>query len=276
MEVMSYRFLSRKSLFILSPLFIFLALSWLCDWRFFDLRHKSEKCLVYSPAFPSEGGPGCSPKCIPRGGNATRSYGPVLYEQFHSWSSELAESILKQFGQPRSLDTEAGRHLHVTFDYYCCYTTEEGMKIGQFLNIYSWTPHEIWFDKIECAIHGYNDAVSIVLMADKKSQRDLTQWVLQNERDLEEPAGVKKHIPHTRLQDFHMTLGTVNQSSFPVQSAVEEINRVIPPGKLFLPALLKQRIYRIKQFLFYFILFLFSLDEKQSNKENQTKQSKTS
>ena len=87
---------------------------------------------------------------------------------------------------------------------------------------YSWTPHEVWFDRIECAIHGYGDAVSLVLMADKKSQQELTRWVLKNERDLEVTTG---------LQDFHMTLQTVNQSSFPVQSAVEEINRVIPAGK---------------------------------------------
>ena len=239
MAAMAYRcILNPKGLYILPPLFFLLALLWLPNWRFFGLSHKSEKCLVFSPAFPSEGGAGCSPRCVPRKGEATRTYVAIFYEELHSWPSELAEnmrlaaSILKRFGQPRSLDTEgAGRYLHVSFDYYCCYTTEEGMKIGQFLNNYSWTPHEIWFDKIECAIHGYNDAVSIVLMVDKKSQQELSQWVLQNERDLEETAGVKKHIPHTQLQDFHMTLGTVNQSSFPVQSAVEEINRVISPGK---------------------------------------------
>ena len=101
----------------------------------------------------------------------------------------------------------------------------------EFLSSYSWTPHEAWFDKIECAIHGYGDAVSLVLMVDKKSQEGLTQWALKNERDLKVATGVHKHIPHTRLQNFHMTLGTLNQSNFPVQSAVEEINRVILPGK---------------------------------------------
>ena len=112
-----------------------------------------------------------------------------------------------------------------------------------FLNPYSWEPPEIWFDKIECAIHGYNDAVSLVLMVDKNSQEDLTRWALKNERDLEIKTGVHKHIPHTRLQNFHMTLGTVNQSYFPVQSAVEEINRVIPPGKWHkTPVILRQPV----------------------------------
>ena len=240
------RCLRQSSFFLLLPLVIFVAAIWLFKWPLFKGSLKSEKCVVYSPAFPSEGGPGCSLRCVSRkGGEATRSSAAVFYNKFHSWPSELIEnmkmaaSILKQFGQPRSL--EGGRDLHVAFDYYCCYTEEESLKIGKFLKSYSWTPHEVWFDKMECAIHGYGDAVSLVLMADKKSQQELTRWVLKNERDLEVTRGLKKRIPHTQLQDFHMTLGTVNQSSFPVQSAVEEINRVIPPGKWHKSSVFLQR-----------------------------------
>ena len=208
-------------------------------WSFlFKLSRKSEKCLVYSPAYPSAGGPGCSPRCIENSRKKNSSYGVTFYKDDHQWPRELAEnmelaaSTLKKFGQPRTLDTKGGQHpLHLTFDYYCCYTEDEAVKIGQFLNSYSWTPHEVWFDKIECAIHGHGDLVSLVLMVDKKTQHDLTQWALKSERDLEVTTGVHKHIPHTRLQDFHITLGTVNQGKFPVQSAVEEINRVIPPGQ---------------------------------------------
>ena len=230
--------LRPKNFFLLILLIFVVVLVLLFKWPFSKLSRRSEKCLVYSPAFPSEGGPGCSPRCEAREGTfPTRRYGAAFRNKFHSWPSELIEnmklaaSILKQFGQPQSLGTaEGGGDLHVAFDYYCCYTEEEAVKIGKFLNNYSWKAHEIWFDKIECAIHGYGDAVSLVLMADKKSQHELTRWALKNERDLEITTGVRKHIPHTRLQDFHMTLGTVNQSNFPVQSAVEEINKVIPPG----------------------------------------------
>ena len=201
----------------------------------FEKSMINERCLIYSPAYPSPSGGGCSPLCIETDRVKNSTYAAVFYRKNHQWPEELAAnmekaaSILKQFGQPKSLDTERG--LHLTFDYYCCYTEEEAAKIGQFLNGYSWKPHEVWFDKIECAIHGYNDAVSIVLMVDQKSQEDLTRWALKNERDLEISTSVHKRIPHTRLQNFHMTLGTLNQSNFPVQSAVEEINRVIPPGK---------------------------------------------
>ena len=72
--------------------------------------------------------------------------------------------------------------------------------------------------------------VSLVLMVDMNSQKSLLRLALDTEQDLEAKTGVHKLIPHTQLQDFHMTLGIVNQSVFPVQPAVEEINRVIPPG----------------------------------------------
>ena len=234
---MFYRHVPQQKFFVLILLIISVILFLLFKWPFSKVSRRSEKCLVYSPAFPSEGGPGCSPRCVPRKGNVpTRMYGAAFWNKFHPWpidlieNMEFAASILKQFGQTQSLDTEGGRDLHLTFDYYCCYTEEEAVKIGKFLNSYSWKPLEIWFDRIECAIHGFGDAVSLVLIVDKKSQQELTWWALKNERDLELTTGVRKHIPHTRLQDFHMTLGTVNQSNFPVQSAVEEINKVIPPG----------------------------------------------
>ena len=227
---------------------LFLLLKWPFVSKIFG---KNEKCLVFSPAYPSAGGPGCSPRCVEKEGKKTAMYGAAFYagDNHQTWpkdlveNMELAASILKKYGEPRSLDTEGGRKLHLAFDYYCCYTEEEGIKIGKFLNTYSWEPHEVWFDKIECAIHGYNDAVSLVLMVDKNSQEDLTGWALKNERDLEIKTGVHKHIPHTRLQNFHMTLGTVNQRYFPVQSAVEEINRVIPPGKWHkTPVILRQPV----------------------------------
>ena len=235
---MLYGRLNQRNCFLFLLLVIFLVFLVPFKWPFWSkVLRKNEKCLVYSPAYPSAGGPGCSPRCVDKGRGKTSTYGAVFYKDDHQWPKDLvanmerAASILKTFGQPKTLDTEGGRSLHLTFDYYCCYTEEEGAKIGQFLISYSWTPHEVWFDKIQCAIHGYGDAVSIVLMVDTKSQEVLTRWALKNERDLEVVSAVHKHIPHTRLQNFHMTLGTLNQSNFPVQSAVEEINRVIPPGK---------------------------------------------
>ena len=189
------------------------------------------RCPHYSPAYPSAGGPGCSPKCTGR----NSSFTAVFYNDTHNWPKDLvhnmhlAVSILKKYGTPTTLNTER-HYLHVNFEYYCCYTPEEIIKVGKFLHSYMWRPHDVRFDQMVCAVHAPGGMVSIVLMLDENSQKDLLQWALDSERDLEVQTGVRKHISHTHLQGFHMTLGTVNQSVFPVQPAVKEINTIIPPG----------------------------------------------
>ena len=67
-------------------------------------------------------------------------------------------------------------------------------------------------------------------MVDEDSQKKMLKYVLKNEKELEKTTGILKNIPHTRLQGFHITLGSVNQNKFPVRSAVNEINRVILKG----------------------------------------------
>ena len=190
------------------------------------------RCPHYSPAYPSAGGPGCSPKCT---GRRNSSYGATFHNDTHNWPKDLvhnmhlAVSILRKYGTPTTLNTERS-YLHVNFEYYCCYTPEEVIKVGKFLNSYVWRPHEVRFDRMVCAVHATGDMVSIVLMLDDNSQKDLLRWALDTERGLEAQSGVQKHISHTHLQGFHMTLATVNQSVFPVQLAVKEINKMVPPG----------------------------------------------
>ena len=204
----------------------------------FTYDPQKQKCREYSPAYPSTGGAGCSPKCnLTKGGQKTYSFSAIFFNSTHKWPKDLVEnmhlaaSILKKFGSPRTLDTEKKiYYLHVSFEYYCCYAKDEVLRIKQFLNSYVWKRHEVWFDKMVCAIHGYDDLVSFVLMVDEKSEKSLLQWALAHEHDLEVETGIRKHIPHTHLQGFHMTLGTVNQSEFPVRPALDEINKVITPG----------------------------------------------
>ena len=156
-----------KNFFVLILLSFFVVLFLLSKWPFSKVSRRSEKCLVYSPGFPSEGGPGCGPRCEASEGKfSTRSYGATFWNKFHSWPSELIEnmelaaSILRQFGQPQRLDTEGGRDLHIMLDYYCCYTEEEAEEIGKFVNNYSWKDHEdrmcnpwLWRCSFACA-HG--------------------------------------------------------------------------------------------------------------------------
>ena len=67
-------------------------------------------------------------------------------------------------------------------------------------------------------------------MVDEDSQKKMLKYVLESEKELEKTTGIRKNIPHTRLQGFHITLESVNQTKFPVRSAVNEINTAIHPG----------------------------------------------
>ena len=71
----------------------------------------STDCHEYSPAYPSLGGSGCSPKCLSSGGRQNISYGAAYYNNTHRWPSDLlnnmhhAGEILKKYGPVNSLDT---------------------------------------------------------------------------------------------------------------------------------------------------------------------------
>ena len=81
----------------------------------FEKSMINERCLIYSPAYPSPSGGGCSPLCIETDGVKNSTYATVFYRKHHEWPEELvanmerAALILKQFGQPKSLDTAGQR-----------------------------------------------------------------------------------------------------------------------------------------------------------------------
>jgi hypothetical protein len=79
-----------------------------------------------------------------------------------------------------------------------------------------------------CAI-SYPDKISIVLMADEKSQSNLLTLAITLENDMKSQMNIPVRIPRIKLQKFHMTLAVVSRSTFPAQKAVNEINKQIPP-----------------------------------------------
>ena len=145
----------------------------------------STDCHEYSPAYPSLGGAGCSLKCL-SDGKQNLSYGAVYYNNTHRWPSDLlsnmhhAGELLKKYGPVSSLDTERNCYLHVALDYFCCYSPEEAVKIGEFINNYDWRPQEVRFDRLVCAIHSTGSMVSLVLMLDDDSQARLLQHTLNS------------------------------------------------------------------------------------------------
>ena len=134
----SRRRCKQNAILLLACVALFVLFKWLFVSKIFG---KNEKCLVYSPAYPSAGGPGCSPRCVEKEGKKTAMYGAVFHGDSHqTWPKDLVENmklagtILKKHGRPKTLNTEGRLVLHLAFDYYCCYTEEEGIKIGNFLN----------------------------------------------------------------------------------------------------------------------------------------------
>ena len=45
-----------------------------------------------------------------------------------------------------------------------------------------------------------------------------------------EGRGVPVHLPRSKQQPFHSTLGVVNGLEFPSEAALKAINKAIPPG----------------------------------------------
>ena len=81
-------------------------------------------------------GPGCKTKCETKNGQPTYTYAALFLNKTHSWPKDLLEnmhlagSVSKKYGTPRSLDTERPVYLHLTLDYYCCYTENEAVMTG--------------------------------------------------------------------------------------------------------------------------------------------------
>ena len=142
---------------------------------------------------------------------------------------EVAASILKRYGPTLQLNTWEGpehNDLHLSFDYYCCYTEHEAVKIGQFLEGYSWTPHEVKFDKMGCVIVGYDDFEALVLLVDKESQDEISK---------SQP--VYTNISHTHV--LSMLAGTIDTELRSEYAAFiprgNDNNNIGEPGCSFLP-----------------------------------------
>ena len=80
-----------------------------------------------------------------------------------------------------------------------------------------------------CAI-SHSDKISIVLMANEKSQRNLLKLAEELENNMKLKMNIPVRISRAKLQKFHMTLAVVSRATFPTQKTVNEINKAIPPN----------------------------------------------
>ena len=86
----SRRRCQQNAILLLACVALFVLFKWLFVSKIFG---KNEKCLVYSPAYPSAGGPGCSRRCVEKEGKKTAMYGAVFHGDSHqTWRKILSRT----------------------------------------------------------------------------------------------------------------------------------------------------------------------------------------
>lgn len=192
-------------------------------------------CPYYSPTWPSNGGPDC-PSACPDG---RTSVGVAFYDVF---PRHFTDKVTKAAQRVMALDAahttyvenDAGNafmNSHISFAYYCCQTEEEKQAIKAVLeNWDGWTPHEVKFSSVSCAMDGPTfDHVSLVINLDEPSNALMMSWVAALERKLE-LEGINLNVHRWQQEPFHSTLAVVNGSGYPVSQAVQRLNAEHPPG----------------------------------------------
>jgi len=195
-------------------------------------------------AFPSAGGADCPVACADGTSSFTSIYPVGRYaglgaDQFRA-SMLNAGNILKRFGSVVS--TESGTGLHVSFSYLCCYSTSQKAAIQAVLKGIKWPPLNISFGapvvRVDNEIvpggwdplhrHDKDHHFSVIVLLDEASNTRMEQWVATVEQTLRNN-GFGIHLPRSKQQPFHSTLGVVNGLEYPVEAALQAINKAIPP-----------------------------------------------
>ena len=205
---------------------------------------KAASCSVcnisMSESFPSAGGPDCAWKC-----DSDRSCFDTTYrlggDKEFSDAMAAAAEVLKQFGDVEKIDSGSG--LHVSFNYFCCYTEAERGAILSVLRSFPWPTLNVSFDRptwrIDSGDGGSHertadsaavDHQSIIVLLDGPSQQAMLQLVGDVEARIR-AAGVDVHVPRAKQEPFHSTLGVVSGKGFPAAAALAAINKATPPGK---------------------------------------------
>ena len=193
-------------------------------------------------AYPSQGGADCPVVCPDTTGSFTVIYpvgtwagaGP---DQFRA-SMSNAGSLLSsgKFGSS-VIKTESGGGLHVSFEYLCCYSPAAQAAVREVLRGIDWPPLNISFGapvwRIDNPIVSQDPAdtshhFSIIVLLDEPSNARLEAWVATVEATLRSK-GILVHLPRSKQQPFHSTLGVVNGLEFAMEAALEAINTAIPP-----------------------------------------------
>ena len=196
--------------------------------------------ISMSEAFPSAGGADCAFACDASTSCATTTYdltvsGSPAAVAFNA-AMVKAGKILQTFGHAK---VESGRQLHMSLNYFCCYSAVDLQTIKGVLEDVDWPPLNVSFERPVWRIDGDRgeaptreaiDHQSIIVLLDEPSQRQMEGLVA----DLEErvrAVGLDVHVPRALQEPFHSTLGVVSGGAFPAEAALAAVDQAVPSGR---------------------------------------------
>ncbi|GMH86457.1 hypothetical protein TL16_g10551 [Triparma laevis f. inornata] len=196
--------------------------------------------LATSETFPSAGGADCPEKCDEgkKCANAIYHVGKddempnTLGGQNFLANMKLAGEVVSSFDS--SVEPEFGTKVHVSFEYWCCYTDDELSTIKKVLDDWEWEPQDVSYDRAEVRIDNPNSDgtvshYSICIFLDEESNNKMLDYVGSIEAAIE-AAGVKINSPRKKQEPYHSTLAVVDGRTYPVEEALKKINEMVPPS----------------------------------------------
>ena len=125
--------------------------------------------------------------------------------------------------------------IHMTLDYFCCYSPLELLAIDEIVKSFQWPKMTVSFDRVICTVNedeigehgnGNPDSIELMILLDDESQQKLLA-VNQGLEQLMRNKGLIVNVPRRDNIGFHITLAHVDQTQFPVNSMMEDINTEI-------------------------------------------------
>lgn len=189
--------------------------------------------ISMSESFPSAGGADCAYVCAPSKSCKVSKYvlGGTDDPAMVSFDKKMEEAgeILKQFGVAT---VTTGSSLHLSLNYFCCYSEIDLTTIESVLDSHDWPSIQISFDRPVWRIDSdatAADHYSIIVLADEPSQQRLQKLVADIEGAIR-ARGVDIHVTRSDQEPFHSTLGVVNGTTYPCEAAIAAVVDAIPSG----------------------------------------------
>jgi hypothetical protein len=193
--------------------------------------------ISMSETFPSAGGADCAYNC-PRHAHSCHGGSKWVITNLHPKSEsvmqftanmEKAGDIISSFGDA---DISSGDVLHISNNYFCCYSEADLKVIKKVFVGFDWPTHEVAYDQAVVRIDSDGDTAdhwSYIVLLDEASQGILHAAIARFEEEVRE-AGVDIHVPRADQEPFHTTLAVVSGHNFPTAAALQAVNGAIPPA----------------------------------------------